>query len=415
MPTQVLFDYETGRFLNAGTWAEEKMLDRVIVEFPELVSRLILSDSDVAIVPLAGGAIGPQLLKIDALFLLDDGNAPSRLVVWENKRQGNVRPRSIVGQVIDYAAALAEITEDQFRTELQKRLNSPAWQQVIQAFERRTGEVSRKPADIIESAACAHRGGRYTLVICAESLPDDAKRMARWLDRKLQELGTHATRVVCAEVGPVSDKKWAHAAALLEIVGTDSSDAHEDPLDRQFEEAVSRFERLSGSRVATVEASRAGVSAITLSTDGLAVSSTGSAMPTSAISREQWLADAEEPMRALYTKLHEALPSDISAWSVGTRALLLGLRVGDTVVAGLRLFDSHFYFVSEKDLINLGLEEIARWWRETLTQFPVESVSAKQPVVRGKEVEKVLGCGDALVHFLREIRTRALKAIRAEG
>ena len=87
--------------------------------------------------PLAGSAIGPQLLKIDALFLLDDGSAPPRLVVWENKRQGNVHPRTIVGQVIDYAAALAESTEDRFRAELEQRLNSPAWQDVMAALNRR--------------------------------------------------------------------------------------------------------------------------------------------------------------------------------------------------------------------------------------------------------------------------------------
>ena len=74
---------------------------------------------------------------------------------------------------------------------------------------------------------------------------------------------------------------------------------------------------------------------------------------TSADSRKQ------VEMRAVYTMLEEAVPADIAAWSGGTRALLLGLHVGDLVVAGLRLFADHFYFVSEKDLVNLGLEEVA--------------------------------------------------------
>jgi hypothetical protein len=409
MSTQVLFDLGTGRFLDGETWPEERKLDHVVLKYPELVSRLISeSGSDDAIVSLAGSAIGPQLLKIDALFLLDDGTAPPRLVVWENKRQGNVHPRTIVGQVIDYAAALAEITEDRFRAELEQRLNSPAWHDVMAAFELRTSANSRKPLEIIQSAAWAHRDGRYTLVICAENLPDDVTRMARWLDGKLQELGTGGTCVRCAEVAPISDKQWARAAALLEIVGTDSTDAHEDRLDRQFEEAVNRFERLSGSRVTTIDASLAGTSAIALSTDGFAVP-TSPSQPISKIPREKWLADAKEPMRAVYTTLEKDVPAEIAAWSGGTRALLLGLHVGDRVVAGLRLFADHFYFVSEKDLINLGLEEVARWWRESLVQFPIESVSAKQPVVRGKAVEKVLSHGDALVRFLVELRTRALK------
>jgi hypothetical protein len=414
MSTQVLFDLGAGRFLGPKTWPEERKLDEVVLKYPELVSRLISeSGSDDAIVPLAGSAIGPQLLKIDALFLLDDGVAPSRLVVWENKRQGNVRPREIVGQVIDYAAALAEMTEDRLRAELEQRLNSPAWQDVMAAFELRTRTTSRKPVEIVKSAASAHRDGRYTLVICAENLPDDVKRIARWLDGKLQELGTGGTRVRCAEVAPISDKEWARAGALFEIVDTDSTDAHEDRLDQRFEEAVNRFKRLLGSRVTTVDASLAGTSAIALGTDGFA-GSPSPPPPDGIISPEQWLADAEKPMRALYTMLNKDVSADLAVWSSGTRALLLGLHVGDRVVAGLRLFADRFYFASEKDLLKWGLEGDARWWRESLAQFPVESDSAKQPVVRGKAVEKVLSHGDALVRFLVELRTRAQKGIRAE-
>ena len=69
MSTQVLFDLGTGRFLDPETWPEERKLDHVVLKYPELVSRLMTeSDSDEAIVPLAGSAIAPQLLKIDALF-----------------------------------------------------------------------------------------------------------------------------------------------------------------------------------------------------------------------------------------------------------------------------------------------------------------------------------------------------------
>ena len=202
------------------------------------------------------------------------------------------------------------------------------------------------------------------------------------------------------------------AAAIFEILGTAAPTRTKTASIGNSREAVNRFQRLSGSRVATVDASLAGASAIAL-TQTASQCRSGPSPPIGKIcANNGWRTRRSNacPIQKSWTKMYRPT----SPHGAVARALfLLGLHVGDRVVPGLRLFADRFFFASEKDILDLGLEGDAGWWRESLVQFPVESVSAKQPVVRGRVVEKVLSHGDALVRSRRD-QISPLKGIRVE-
>jgi len=185
-------------------------------------------------------------------------------------------------------------------------------------------------------------------------------------------------------------------------------------LDDEFDGAVRRLERIRSAEFVPVEVG--GISKVTLALSPLVERPKVRRSPSAAaISPDAWRATADGPMQTLYDLLLREFPSSVADWNVGSTALLLYLKAGDQVVEALRLFGNRVYFVSEKDLLNLGANEDARWWRSTLSEFPVTKASATQPVVAGQNVAKLLGQEERLVAFLRELMERATRAASMGG
>jgi hypothetical protein len=407
MMRSLFFDSRREDFIGTGTWPRESSLDQTVLKYPEIVSRL-LSDDDY-VVTLAGKDFGgPQLLGIDALFLLcegslDEGSSSARLVIWENKRADNVHPRLLVGQVLDYASELAAMSPDAFAQELSSRMSQSTWRESYEAaFHRRRQPVPE--IGLVESRARdAHRAGRFTLAVCAQNIPEDVVRMCRWLTDKMTSA---AVTAVAIEVDPVGSAGWIRAAALMSVAGEQLDVA---PLEEQFQQAVGRFQRIRWAEMVPVEA-------LSLPEGSVALSPLAEdppvrrSPPSAAISVDAWRASAEPPMRDLCDMLHQRLSPQLAEWREGTSALLLYLKAGDQLVEGLRLYSNRVYFVSEKTLLNLGAEEDARWWRSALPEFLVADPTAKQPVVTDPNIAGLLELVDKLVAFLLEVRERAVRA-----
>ena len=409
MPRDLLFDTRGGAFIKAGTWPVESSLDQTVLKYPEIVSRL-LTDGDDCVVTLAGAGFGgPQLLSIDALFLLDEGgldegSSPARLVVWENKREGNVHPRLLIGQVLDYASKLAAMSPDAFAQELSSRTARDAWRESYEAAFRRRSQPIPDIGLVESRARDAQRAGRFTLVVCAENIPEDVVRMSRWITGKMAEADVKA---VAIEVGPIGSAGWIRAAALLRMVREDLDVA---PLDEQFQTAVQRFQSNRSAEVVPVESRYLPEGNVALSPLAEPPSERMSPAGTT-ISVDAWRALAEPPLRSLYDVLLRDLPAPVAEWRPGTSAMLLYLRAGDQLIEGMRLYSNRVYLVSGKNLLNLGAEEDARWWRSALPEFLVTDPTAKQPVVAGPNIARLLERRDKLVAFLLEIRERALRSI----
>lgn len=405
MPHDILFDTNKGTFIDAAGWARESDLDQTVLAYPEIVSRLLTGGDDYAITLAGAGHGGSQLLKIDALFLLDVGDAPPRLVIWESKREGNVHPRLLIGQVLDYASALAELSEEAFAQEITSRTSEATWRTRHEAAFRRRNQEPPDVAVIETRAREAHRDGRFTLVVCAEDLPPDVVRMAQWLTRQMAPGEVDA---VAVELGPVGSDGWIRAAAVLHVV---RGGVEVEQLDRQFHEAIARFQRLRSVEVVPVEAQAVQRDSVALSALSERAKAPRSSSGASLVSPSEWMAGAEPALRALHERLVREFPASIAEWNVGTSALLLYLKVGDERIEGLRLFGDRVYFVSEKNLLALGATEDARWWRATVAKFPVSDPSAKQPVVAGPKVPVLLEKETELMAFLHELRARAARAV----
>jgi len=403
-----IFDTSREEFIRADTWPLESGLDQTVLKYPEIVSRL-LTDGDEYAVTLAGAGFGGQLLGIDALFLLDEGGLDegrlsARIVVWENKRQVNVHPRLLIGQVLDYAARLATISPEAFAQELSSRTAKREWRESYEAaFHRRHQPIP--DIGLVEARAQeAHRAGRFTLVVCAEHLPRDVVRMSRWLTDKMTSTDVET---VAVEVGPVGSTTWIRAAAVLSVV---SSDADVAPLEEDFQQAVRRLQSIRWLEMFPVEAQSLPEGRVALSS--LAEHPTVRRLPsTPAISEDTWRSASEQPLKNLYDFLRRKLSDHEAEWRPGTSAMLLYLKVAEQLVEGLRLYGNRVYFVSDKALLNLGAEEDARWWRAALPSFFVTDPAAKQPVVDEANVVRLLEQGDRLVAFLLEVRKRALRAM----
>jgi len=403
MAHDIVFDTKSGTFLNPSNWQLESRIDETVLAFPEIVSRLLTGGDDY-VVALAGANFGgPQLLKIDALLLLDEGDVAPRLVVWESKREGNVHPRTLMGQVIDYVSALASMPPEDFAHEMLVRSAQPSWRESYEASFRRRGLPIPDIGSTLARASDAHRDGRFVLVVCAESIPEDVVRMSQWLTKQMKPMsGTYALPV---DFSPVGADGWVRAAALLHVV----SGVEADPLDQQFDKAVQRLMQVRGAEFLPVEAKQLKGAAVSFST---LVEPPSEPRPkaASAISLEAWKASATPEVRALHERLTSEFPESVAEWNVGNSALLLYLRAGEQLVEGLRLFGNRIYFVSEKSLSALGADDDVRWWRATLSTFPVTDPNAKQPVVAGAKVAVLLAEQDRLVAFLRELQFRAQRA-----
>lgn len=409
MKDSVFFDAASGKVLRPQHWSYEAELDKLILTFPELVS-IVLTGGEDFVVALAGKDHGgPQILQIDALFLLDDGDKPPRLVIWENKRQGDVDPRRMVGQVIDYASELASLPGARFEELLQERVNNPSWLSAYQqSFARRGRTPPSDVATVVARALEAHKAGCFVLVVCAESLPDDVVRMSRWLSDQWAETNVEIQPV---EVQPVGTKGWARAAAVRQVAQFDRAIEN---LDAKFNELVEQFQRVRSAEVVGVEVSAvaSGVTAFSpLAAGGLR----GGAVAAKPIALEAWRAGAEPSMRQLQEYLAAGLSPDEVAWSAGTSALLLSVRVGAELVEGLRLFSNRMYFVSDKALTGLGASAAAEWWRHAVAKFPVTDAMAKQPVVPSSGLGDLVAVREDLIAFLRELRRRALGATLPAG
>ena len=200
-----------------------------------------------------------------------------------------------------------------------------------------------------------HRDGRYTLVICAENLPDDVKRMARWLDGKLQDLGTDGTRVG-AGGRSVFGQGMGTCGCIIGDCGHQQDRRARRPPRSAIRRSCQSIRASVGVGVTTVDASLAGTSAIALSTDGFAVPP-GPSPPISKIPRK--MVGGREGANAC--RIHNAgqrcagRHRRMERWHARSSA---GTSRWRPVVAGLRLFADRLFFVSEKDLLSLGLEEV---------------------------------------------------------
>jgi len=400
----IIYDRANKSIVEAGRWPNEADLDQFLLQYPEVVSRLLTGVDEDAVFPLAGNGIGPQLLQIDALFLfVDPSDGQPSLIIVEDKLQGSQdlkKRRSALGQVLEYCASLIAEPDATFEEELRKRLASAEWRENYAECQQRMEDWGLAEEELISQALAAKRAGRLRLLLCAESIPVELRRAVAWLNGKIA--------INACEIAPTDPARRRLVTAATVIAGALEANAQLLATDVEMRDQV---RRLVGAlkdaewlvSILEVNPSECGTLVSACATEVEA--STAARSNAVRIDLPQWRAKADENLRRLYEILDQRLALE-GSWRRGSGELFLDLKT-NPVVKAIRLKHSTFTFVARKDLARIGDSNLLDWYDSRIREFPVRDASKPQPSVGGDDLARIVAAGASeLIAFIQELFRR---------
>ena len=153
---------------------------------PDNPRRWILVDREVNITPDPNGA---YRWRVDHLFIDQDG-LPT--IVEAKRGENREKRRTIVGQVLEYAAYSAFFPRDNIRAMFEANTNDPV-AELAKLFE---SEASDDQIDRFWNTVCTNLAeGRLRLMLVADDLPDETCRVAGFLNDRLCDIAVFAIKV----------------------------------------------------------------------------------------------------------------------------------------------------------------------------------------------------------------------------
>lgn len=175
--TPVSIDTNTGRFTVWGRLElseqsfKEDWIQTLIFDEP---SALPITEIDPAFAPLLpiGREVATTAGPIDALYVSPDG----AITVVEAKLWRNPQSRrEVVGQIIDYATALAEWGYDDLDRATRTHTGSSLWDVVA------TSTSMGSEGSFVDTVARNLRKGRFLLLVVGDGIREEVERMARYV------------------------------------------------------------------------------------------------------------------------------------------------------------------------------------------------------------------------------------------
>jgi hypothetical protein len=395
-------------------WESEEELDRFLFENPGALSHAIYPDEGAnCLVPIAR-----QVWGIDILYLRLPTSQPPEpgLLLCEDKKGSNPDlRRKVLGQVIEYAARIDQMDERAFEAKLVEQLA----QTDVKAVHRRC--IGSGTLEIEDAAAClpsavaAKQNRMIECVICARNIPDSLKQMVNWFNTLVQGRASPPVINLCTAKQLRSEDtaivEVASALALLDVANTAALSGDDD---RELLRIASDLLEMPALQTHLAEVGKAGpvVAAQSLVRPRPARSSgQGSA------SREQWLNQVPGPqVRELYDMLErDVLPE--KRWDLGQATgaqLVLKLIFDDAPrpMDILRLKEASVSFVPFNFLADNGLDEIAVWARQRLSDLGAGKPSAPQPSISAETLAASPELSPQVVRFVNELGERVGAALR---
>jgi hypothetical protein len=185
-------------------------------------------------VPIAAKPLNDQqIVAIDVLALWTPAGDEPWLVLIENKRGKNpeLSSRKALGQLLEYAATLSQLTPGEFERKVQQAIETPRWKEHKRAWDRHYA-IPFEHQKIIERAKEAHEKGRFFLLWCADDFPRDFIDTLRWFARRLQ----NSIRMEGVDLTPNQEARTVAAIALARMLDhrTEQATSHMLELDRDF-------------------------------------------------------------------------------------------------------------------------------------------------------------------------------------
>lgn len=153
---------------------------------PDNPRRWILVDREVNITPDPNGA---YRWRVDHLFIDQDG-LPT--IVEAKRGKNREKRRTIVGQVLEYAAYSAFFPREDIRAMFEANTNDP----VAELGKLFGSEASDDQIDHFWNTVCTNLAeGRLRLMLVADDLPDETRRVAGFLNDRLCDIAVFAIKV----------------------------------------------------------------------------------------------------------------------------------------------------------------------------------------------------------------------------
>lgn len=153
---------------------------------PDNPRRWILVDREVNITPDPNGA---YRWRVDHLFIDQDG-LPT--IVEAKRGKNREKRRTIVGQVLEYAAYSAFFPRDDIRAMFEANANDPV-AELGKLFE---SEASDDQINRFWNTVCTNLAeGRLRLMLVADDIPDETCRVASFLNDRLCDIAVFAIQV----------------------------------------------------------------------------------------------------------------------------------------------------------------------------------------------------------------------------
>lgn len=177
--------------LTPASFPDEKTLHDLVAKDPQLL-------------PLSGS---PRLIVIGREVRLGSGYADllaiepdGRPVIIETKLRNNAESRrAVVAQVLAYAAALHDISAEQFEREVLARyLGGRSLLDLVREFAQ---EESLDAPEFAETLGATLRDGTFRLVLVLDQAPDDLARLVGYLETVTSGLSVDLVTVAAYEIG----------------------------------------------------------------------------------------------------------------------------------------------------------------------------------------------------------------------